>query len=138
MDTATAVSAINSMAVIIAAVSAFCVGGLWYGPLFGRAWMDAWNFTEEQLATRNMPMVFGVSLIFSFIAALNLAMFIGAEADLAFGLFAGLAAGLGWVAAFLGILYLFEQRSLKLFMINGVIALWPYPSWEPSSAPCEA
>ncbi|MFL2839526.1 MAG: DUF1761 domain-containing protein [Pseudohongiellaceae bacterium] len=85
MDTATAVSAINSMAVIIAAVSAFCVGGLWYGPLFGRAWMDAWNFTEEQLATRNMPMVFGVSLILSFIAALNLAMFIGAEADLAFG-----------------------------------------------------
>jgi hypothetical protein len=138
MDTATAVSAINSMAVIIAAVSAFCVGGLWYGPLFGRAWMDAWNFTEEQLATRNMPIVFGVSLIFSFIAALNLAMFIDAEADLAFGLFAVFAAGLGWVAAFLGILYLFEQRSLKLFMINGVIALWPYPSWEPSSAPFEA
>lgn len=126
MDTATAVSAINWLAVIIAALSAFFVGGLWYGPLLGRAWMNAGNFTEEQLATRNMPMVFGVSLILSFIAALNLAMFIGAEADLAFGVFAGFAAGLGWVAAFLGILYLFEQRSLKLFMINGgycVVAL---------------
>lgn len=28
-------------------------------------------------------------------------------------------AGLGWVAAFLGILYLFEMRSLKLYCING-------------------
>jgi hypothetical protein len=126
MDAATAVSTINWLAVIIAAVSAFFVGGLWYGPLFGRAWMNAWNFTEEQLATRNMPMVFGVSLTLSFIAASNLAMFIGAEAELAFGLFAGFAAGLGWVATFLGILYLFEQRSLELFMINGsycVVAL---------------
>lgn len=126
MDAATAVSTINWLAVIIAAVSAFFVGGLWYGPLFGRAWMNAWNFTEEQLANRNMPMVFGVSLILSFIAASNLAMFIGAEAELAFGLFAGFAAGLGWVATFLGILYLFEQRSLELFMINGsycVVAL---------------
>tara|TARA_B100001059_G_C17714161_1_gene517086 strand:- start:536 stop:832 length:297 start_codon:yes stop_codon:yes gene_type:complete len=82
--------------------------------------VDAWDFTEEPLATRDMPMVFGISLVLSFIAALNLTMFISAEADLAFGVFAGFAAGLGWVTAFLGILYLFEQRSLKLLMINGV------------------
>ena len=126
MDTANAFEAINWIAVLMSAVSAFFVGGLWYGPLFGRAWMSAWGFTEDDLATRNMPMVFGVSLLLSFIAALNLEMFIGAEADLAFGVFAGFAAGLGWVAAFLGILYLFEKRSLALFLINAgycVVAL---------------
>ena len=126
MDTANAFTAINWIAVLISAFSAFFVGGLCYGPLFGRAWMNAWGFTEEDLATRNMPMVFGVSLLLSLIAALNLEMFLGAEADLAFGVFAGFAAGLGWVAAFLGILYLFEKRSMSLFLINAgycVVAL---------------
>ena len=126
METANAFAAINWIAVVISAFSAFFVGGIWYGPLFGRAWMKCWGFTEEDLASRNMPMVFGVSLLLSFIAAVNLEMFIGAEADLAFGVFAGFAAGLGWVAAFLGILYLFEKRSLTLFLINAgysVVAL---------------
>ena len=118
MDAGTAVTNINWLSVIVAAVSSFMVGGLWYGPLFGRAWMQEWGFSEEQLGGRSMPMVFGLSLLASFIASINLEMFIGAEADLAFGLFAGFAAGLGWVAAFLGILYLFEMRSLKLYLIN--------------------
>jgi len=118
MDAGTAVSNINWLSVIVAAVSSFMVGGLWYGPLFGRVWMQEWGFSEEQLGGRSMPMVFGLSLLASFIASINLEMFIGAEADLAFGLFAGFAAGLGWVAAFLGILYLFEMRSLKLYLIN--------------------
>ena len=49
---------------------------------------------------------------------------------------AGLAAGLGWVSMSLGVIYLFEQRSLKLWLINsgyqvlaytvmgGVLAAW--------------
>jgi hypothetical protein len=126
MDAATALSNINWLSVIVAAVSSFMVGGLWYGPLFGRAWMDSFGFTEDYLAQRNMPQVFGLSLLLALIAAFNLEMFIGADADLAFGLFAGFAAGFGWVAAFLGILYLFEKRSLKAFCINGgycVVAL---------------
>jgi hypothetical protein len=126
MDPATATAAINWLSVIIAAVSAFMVGGLWYGPLFGKAWAEGFGLSDEYLASRNMPMVFGVSLLLSFIAAINLEMFIGAEATLAFGVFAGFAAGFGWVAAFLGILYLFEKRTLKVFLINGgycVVAL---------------
>ena len=126
MDPASATAAINWLSVIIAAVSAFMVGGLWYGPLFGKAWAEGFGLSEEYLAGRNMPMVFGVSLLLSLIAAVNLEMFIGAEATLAFGVFAGFAAGFGWVAAFLGILYLFEKRSLKVFLINGgycVVAL---------------
>ena len=126
MDPATAASAINWLSVIVAAISAFMVGGLWYGPLFGKAWAEGFDFSEEYLAGRNMPQVFGLSLLLSLIAAINLEMFIGAEATLMFGLFAGFAAGFGWVAAFLGILYLFEKRSLKVFLINGgycVVAL---------------
>ena len=126
MDAGTAVSNINWLSVVVAAVSSFMVGGLWYGPLFSKAWKKEWGFTEQQLGDRNMPMVFGLSLLASLIASINLEMFIGADADLAFGMFAGFAAGLGWVAAFLGILYLFEMRSLKLYLINSgycVVAL---------------
>ena len=126
MDAGTAVANINWLSVIIAAVSSFMVGGIWYGPLFGKAWMEGFGFTEDQLSQRNMPMVFGVSLLLALIASINLEMFISAEADLAFGLFAGFAAGLGWVATFLGILYLFEKRSLQVYFINAgycVVAL---------------
>jgi hypothetical protein len=126
MDVGTAAGGINWLSAIIAAVSSFMVGGIWYGPLFGRAWMAAFNLTEEGLGKRNMPMVFGVSLLLAFIASINLEMFIGAEATLAFGTFAGFAAGLGWVGAFLGILYLFEMRSMKAYLINAgycVVAL---------------
>jgi hypothetical protein len=118
--------AINWLAVFAAAVSAFIIGGLWYGPLFGKAWMNANGFTEEDLAKRSMPLVFGVSFLLMLAAAVNLAMFIGPEATLAFGTLAGLAAGLGWVATFLGVIYLFEKRAPALWLVNGgysVVAL---------------
>lgn len=118
MDMGSAVGGINWLSVFVAAVSSFMIGGVWYGPLFGRAWMDAFNLTEEDLAKRNLPVVFGVSLLLALIASINLEMFIGAEATLSFGLFAGFAAGLGWVATFLGIIYLFEMQTLKGYAIN--------------------
>lgn len=119
MDMATVFSNINWLSVVLAAVSSFLVGGIWYGPLFGKAWMDAFGFSEEELAQRSLPLVFGGALALALIAAVNLEMFIGAEAGVAFGFAAGFAAGLGWVAAFLGILFLFEKRSLKAFLIDG-------------------
>ena len=38
--------------------------------------------------------------------------------SLAFGAFAGAAAGFGWVALSIGVTYLFERKSLRLFFIN--------------------
>ena len=32
---------------VVAAASAFVVGGLWYGPIFGKAWMAEMGFTED-------------------------------------------------------------------------------------------
>ena len=39
---------VNWIAVIAAAVSAFVLGGLWYGPLFGKKWMALVGLSEEQ------------------------------------------------------------------------------------------
>ena len=42
-------SNINWLAVLVAALSTFILGGLWYGPLFGRTWMRASGMTEERV-----------------------------------------------------------------------------------------
>ena len=118
MDISTAFSDIHWLSVIVAAISSFIIGGVWYGPMFGRAWMSEFNFTEEDLKKRSVPKTFGFSLLLALIAAFILDMFIGKEADVTFGSMAGFFAGFGWVATFLGILYLFEMQSMKAFLIN--------------------
>ena len=72
--------------------------------------------TDEQLKS-GAPRIYIGSFFLSLVASVSLAAFIGAG-GLAFGIFAGLAAGLTFVAAAFAINYLFERRSLKLFAIN--------------------
>lgn len=120
-------SHLNIWAILVSALSTFLIGGIWYSPaLFGKAWMRENNFTEESLKGGNMAKIFGLAFILGLIAAVNLAMFLGPEADIAFGAAAGFAAGFGWVAMFVGTHYLFERKSFTLFLINAgysVVAL---------------
>jgi len=108
---------INYLAVIVVTILAFVLGGLWYGPLFGKAWMKE-SGVKEGDGKDKMLRTFGLSILLNIIIALNLSAFLGAKADLQFGLFAGLAAGIGWVSASIGIMYLFSQKSLRLFLID--------------------
>ena len=111
---------LNYGAVLAAALVGFAIGGLWYSPiLFAKAWLREAGLDEAKARSANMAKVFGLSFVCSVVMAVNLAAFIGAKASLGFGLFAGAAAGLGWVAMSLAVIYLFEQRSLKLWLING-------------------
>jgi hypothetical protein len=118
MDLASAVQNINWLSVLVAGVSTFLIGGVWYGPLFGKAWMLEFNFTIDDLKKRNPAKTFGLSLLLACVAALVLEMFIGTEADIVFGTMAGFMAGIGWIATFMGIIYLFEMQSLRAFGIN--------------------
>jgi hypothetical protein len=108
---------LNWLAVMSAAISTFIIGGLWYS-VFEKPWMESNNFTKEQLLKRNMPVVFGLSLLFALIMSINLALFIGKE-DFAFGMIAGFMTGFGWVSFAIGIIALFENRPLKYVLING-------------------
>ncbi len=107
---------INWLAVLLAAVSTFVIGGLWYSLLFAKPWQKAAGVTDEQLKS-GAPRIFIGSFLLAFVMAASLAAFIG-KGGVAFGTFAGLAAGLTFVAAAFGINYLFERRSLRLFAIN--------------------
>ena len=109
----------NVWAVLVAALSSFLIGGLWYSPaLFGKAWMRENGFTEESMKGANMTRIFGLAFLLGIVAAINLAMFMGPENNPAMGAMWGFLAGFGWVATFVGTHYLFERRSLKLFLIN--------------------
>lgn len=110
---------VNWLAVIVAALSTFLIGGLWYSPaVFGKAWMKENGFTEESMKGGNLVKIFGLAFVLGLVASINLAMFLGAETDATMGAFYGFLAGFGWVATFVGTHYLFERKSFKLFLIN--------------------
>ena len=58
---------INYWAVLVSAVAFFAVGSLWYGLLFGDAWMKAMGWTKESLeadkAQTNMVKSFGIMFL---------------------------------------------------------------------------
>lgn len=115
---------LNWLAIIVAAVSAFALGGLWYSPLlFAKRWMKESGVTEESAKEANMVKIFGLAFLLSFVAAFFLAMFIGNDASAGFGALAGFMAGLGWVFTFMGISYLFEARTMAHFLINAMYSV---------------
>lgn len=110
---------IHYPAVLVAALINFAIGGLWYSPLmFAKVWAREAGMTEAQMNQGGMGRIFGLAFVANLVAAANLAAFLGPKATLGFGTFAGFAAGLGWVAMALGVTYLFERRSLKLWLVN--------------------
>lgn len=112
-------SSISTVAVVVAAVSTFAVGGLWYSPLlFGSRWMALVGLDETELA-EGMGRVFGGAFVLQLAMALNLAAFLGPAPELGFAVAASFAAGFGWVALGMGVTYLFERRPLGLWLING-------------------
>lgn len=57
---------INWLAVLVAGISSFVVGGIWYSPgLFGKAWMKDNGLTEDDVKKGNKGKIFGWTLIFS-------------------------------------------------------------------------
>ena len=64
--------------------------------------------------------MFALALVLSLVMAVNLAMFLNdPKTTLAFGAMAGFLAGFGWAAMGIGIVSLFERRSLSYVLING-------------------
>ncbi len=108
--------AINPLAVLAAAAATFAIGGLWYSVLFAKPWQKATGLSNDELRS-GVVRVFVGSALLALVMAASLAAFIGSGGAV-FGLLAGLAAGITWVAAAFGINYLFERRSVRLWLIN--------------------
>lgn len=123
MDMAMAFNSLNWWAILVATVSSFGLGAIWYSPLmFGNAWMKVAGMDEEKVKQANMGKVFGGAFALTLLASINLGMFLGPQSDLSFGIAAGAATGIGWIAPAFGVVYLFEQRPTLHWFING--AYW--------------
>ncbi len=109
----------NLLAIIVAAAAGFLVGGLWYGPLFGKAWMAENGFTEEQLKKANMLKIYGLTFAFSVLSAVflgHLLAFFDTGARATMMISTGVA--LGYIVPAIGTNYLFARKSGKLFAID--------------------
>jgi hypothetical protein len=111
---------VDWIASVVAAFSAFVLGGLWYSPvLFAKPWQQDTGLSDEQLNAANKGKVFSISFVFCLLAAITFSMFLGPDPSVAFGLGAGATAGIFWVAASFGVNYQFELKPNRLLMING-------------------
>lgn len=62
---------VNFLAVLVAALIPMIMGFVWYNPkVFGNAWMKAAGVDEEKMKGANMPLVFGLTFVFSFFVAM--------------------------------------------------------------------
>ena len=117
----------NWLAVLVAGVSAFVLGGVWYSPaLFGKAWMTENKMTVDDVKKGHAGKIVGWVFILSLIMAANLGMFLAEPmVDVGWGATAGFLAGI-WVFCGIAIVALFEHRSARYIFINGgytVVAL---------------
>jgi hypothetical protein len=109
---------LNYWAVLLAAVSAFVVGGLWY-KVFAGPWKMANSFSEEP-TTGNPAKILGISFLLSLVMSLNLAKFLDSpNTTAAWGATAGFLAGFGWCFMGIGIISLFERKPWTYVLING-------------------
>ena len=140
---------INFLAILAAAVSALVVGFIWYNPkVFGTAWMQAADMTEEKIKSGNMAKIFIMALIFAFLLAMSIMPMVihqmGAYslaqgelgvlpsydafmADYAnefrtfkHGAFHGVLAGIFVALPILGTNALFERKGAKYILVNSV------------------
>jgi len=110
---------INYLAVLLSALAFFVIGSIWYSPLlFAKVWMKELGFTMDPQSNVMMFKVFGLSFLLMLIMAFNLAAFIGNGNGFQFGLTAGALTGIGWVALAIGINYLYERKSFRIWLIN--------------------
>src|ERR1700753_3598788 len=111
---------LNWLAVLVAGISAFVLGGVWYSPaLFGKAWMKENNLSEEKIQAGNKGKIFGWSFLLALIMSVNLAMYLNTPAiNFQMGTLFGFLAGL-WIFCGIAIVGLFEHKTARYIFING-------------------
>jgi len=107
----------NILAVLVAALLPMVIGSIWYGPLFGKKWMDLMGFTEESIKESfNATRSYGGSLIGAALMAYVIGLLIEATGmpGLAVALlcWAGFVVPCGWHAV------AFEDKNMMVYVLS--------------------
>lgn len=112
---------INYLAVLVCGVASMVIGFFWYGPIFGKAWMEEVGKTEEELKENFNPgKTHTLSFIAAIITALALAYLLsltGAQ-TIRDAIRISVTGWLGFVAAIFYLNSLFEDKSVRHVAIN--------------------
>lgn len=110
---------VNEWAVLVAALSSFALGGLWYSPvMFHKVWNREAGVGDTPKPGGHPARVFGVAFLFALISAAVFAWWLGPNPELQPSLVKGVAAGLGIAGASFGINYQFANRSFLMWAID--------------------
>jgi len=118
---------VNFVEVIVAAVAAFIIGMLWYGPVLGKYWMRMMNFTPESMKgmkmtpAKAMTLGFVGTLLMTYVLAHFASVFGASDVSGAFQL-----AFWTWLGFFVPVTagdWLWEGKSSKLFLFNAAYYL---------------
>tara|TARA_B100000929_G_scaffold271280_1_gene242072 strand:+ start:253 stop:645 length:393 start_codon:yes stop_codon:yes gene_type:complete len=110
----------NILIILLAALAAFLVGGLWYGPVFGKAWIRLIGKAADGLPAGNMFKIYGLAFLFALLQATMLAHMFDRLGDPPFHIVMMISCGLalGFVIPAIGTNYLFRREPGKLFFID--------------------
>ena len=127
---------LNWWAILVATAVAFVLGGIWYGPVFGKAWLAAMGKAAEDLEPSPTPFI--ISFFTALLTCIVLAALMASlgVATLGGGLAVGALVGVGFIAtamasdtAFCGWgmpLFLIQSgyRVLYSILMGGILGVW--------------
>ena len=127
---------INWIAVAVVTVLTFALGALWYGPLFGKAWLKATGLDPEKLGSSSKSMI--LTFFLNLGTSIVIAMAVGGFDIIHWpnGLILGFGLGMGIYGFNLYSDFLFQRQSMKLLAIQvgyrvlcttlmgGILAFW--------------
>lgn len=110
---------VNYLAILVAGLVPMIVGALWYGPLFGKRWLDLMETTEEEIARDFNPFTtYGVSFLLALATAFGLAVLLDGFSGVHHGVHAALVALIAFVLPVGYQTVAFEKRKTGLFGLN--------------------
>ncbi|KYG78277.1 MULTISPECIES: DUF1761 domain-containing protein [Roseivirga] len=126
-------SAINWIAVLVAAVAFFALGAIWYGPVFGKAWQKGVGLSDDEMKNANMGKLFGSAFVFALIISVGMAIFFfgfGTDPenpmDATMGAMYGLMTGIFFILPSTCMNYLFARKSASLMLIDSFYHIIAY------------
>lgn len=131
------------MGFVVAGLAFWMLGAIWYNVL-GKQWQNALGFSDEYLQKGNMALKMILSLLcmiaMCFAFHITQADHFATEAPgntFSHGFVHGVMVGIFYCATSMGINYVYQQRPIKLWLIDaiyqilgigiagGIIAMWP-------------
>ena len=118
-------TSLNWLAIVVATVGSFVLGYLWYGPVFGKAWLASQGKTAEDIQPSATPFI--ITFFTTLITCIAMAVLLELleVTTLLGGAVVGLAVGLaycGWSWSLVAIQS--GYRTVYCILMGMVLAIW--------------